>query len=86
MLLTLQTAAEYEKVKIPKWKRSFDVYVSNELDLEDTYAVVTRYEDVSVEKSFMVRLRYDHLGVVAGVQKLLSPKYRTLYIGAMPDR
>ncbi|KAK3176374.1 hypothetical protein OEA41_007697 [Lepraria neglecta] len=75
---------KYETVDVPRWKRRFDVYASNELDDADTYVVVTRYEDVDVKKSFLVRLRYNHLGIVAEVQKMISPKHRTLYIGPMP--
>ncbi|KAL9025383.1 MAG: hypothetical protein Q9196_005781 [Gyalolechia fulgens] len=82
--------SNYEKVQIPKRHRQFDLYASYDLgddsvnDNTTTYAVVARSTDEAKGKSHLARLYYSRLGLASDVQRFLSPKYRTLYIGAMP--
>ena len=55
---------------------------SNELDTEDTYAVVTRNEHIKVEKSFVVHLHFHRLGWWrAGVMRMVG---RGLWVGPIP--
>ncbi|KAL8647251.1 MAG: hypothetical protein Q9210_005671 [Variospora velana] len=82
--------SEYEKVQIPKYQRQFDLYTSS--DPENTsikgdapsYAVITRSTDDTKGKSHLARLYYSRLGLASELQRLVSAKYRTLYIGTMP--
>ncbi|KAL8969801.1 MAG: hypothetical protein Q9197_004149 [Variospora fuerteventurae] len=80
--------SEYEKVQIPKRQRQFDLYTSS--DPEKTfinaphYAVITRSTDNTKGKSHLARLYYSRLGLASDLQRLVSAKYRTLYIGTMP--
>ncbi|KAL8682868.1 MAG: hypothetical protein Q9186_001114 [Xanthomendoza sp. 1 TL-2023] len=83
-------ADNYEKIRIPRWKGQFDLYVSKDLDQQtinaDTsnFAVISRYTDDPQGKSHFARLYYSRLGLASELQRLLSAKYRTLYIGAIP--
>ncbi|KAI4128224.1 MAG: hypothetical protein LQ341_006700 [Variospora aurantia] len=82
--------SEYDKVQIPKRQRQFDLYTSS--DPEKTsiegdaphYAVITRSTDNTKGKSHLARLYYSRLGLASDLQRLMSAKYRTLYIGTMP--
>lgn len=82
--------SDYEKVQIPKRQRQFDLYASfdyendSDKDNSPTYAVVARSTDDAKGKSHLARLYYSRLGLASEVQRFLSAKYRTLYIGAMP--
>ncbi|KAL8839504.1 MAG: hypothetical protein Q9170_001727 [Blastenia crenularia] len=82
--------SNYEKVQIPKRQRQFDLYATRDFDgdsIEDdapTYAVISRSSDDPKGKSHLARLYYSRLGLASEVQRFMSAKYRTLYIGAMP--
>ena len=84
------TAAKFEELRLPRFRRRVDVYESNDLDEKSTHALVTGPNpsyDIE-DKSFLARLYMSRLGITSDVQRILSPKssrYRTLYIGAMPD-
>ncbi|KAL9013547.1 MAG: hypothetical protein Q9173_001759 [Seirophora scorigena] len=83
--------SDYEKVQIPKRRRQFDLYSS--IDLEKTsiegdaptYAVVARSTDDTKGKSHLARLYYSRLGLVSEIQRWMSAKHRTLYVGTMPS-
>ena len=68
-----------------RWRRKFDVYESNDFDKDASHAVVTGPSDDSEGKSFLARLYFSRLGVASDVQRLVFSKYRTLYIGEMPE-
>lgn len=78
-------ASNYDKVEVSRWRRKFDVYESNNVDKDSSHAVVTGPSDDLEGKSFLARLYISRLGVASDVQRLVFSKYRTLYIGAMPD-
>ena len=73
---------------MPRLRRQFDVYRSNELPDEiypASYAIVIRRNDVVGDKSFLARLHISRLGVTFEVQRLLSSQHRVLYIGPLAD-
>ena len=78
-------ASNYDQVGLSRWRRKFDVYESNDLEKDSSHAVVTRRSDDPEGKTFLARLYISRLGVASDVQRFVFPKYRTLYIGAMPD-
>lgn len=78
-------ASNYDKFEVSRWRRKVDVYESNDVEKDPSYAVVTGPSDDPEGKSFLARLYISELGVASGVQRLVFSKYRTLYIGAMPD-
>ena len=77
-------ASDYDKVEVSSWRRKVDVYESIDLDQDSSYAVVTGPSEDARGKSFLARLYIGRLGVPYDVQRFVSPKHRTLYIGAMP--
>ncbi|KAI4097340.1 MAG: hypothetical protein LQ348_002629 [Seirophora lacunosa] len=80
--------SDYEKVQIPKHLRQFDIYTSIGLDKTSdapTYAVVARSTDDTNGKSHLARLYYSRLGLASELQRWMSAKHRTLYIGIMPS-
>ncbi|KAL8929858.1 MAG: hypothetical protein Q9208_001002 [Pyrenodesmia sp. 3 TL-2023] len=80
----------YEKIRVPRRKSQFDLYVSNDPEKQsfkgDTsnYSVITQSGDDPKGKSHLARLYYSRLGLASDVQRLVSAKYRTLYIGTIP--
>ena len=89
-MLTGFTVAKFEELYLPRFRRKVDVYESNDLDEKSTHALVTgpNASDDIEDKSFLARLYMSRLGVKSDVQRILSPKssrFRTLYIGSMPD-
>ncbi len=70
---------------MPKWRRQFDVYESDDLQEKSSHAVVTRPTDDTTGKSFLARLYISRLGVRSDLQRVLSEKHRILYIGPMPN-
>ena len=70
---------------MPRLRRQFDVYESNELAKGTSHAIVTRPTDEIEDKSFLARLYVCRLGVTSEVQRLLSSKHRVLYIGPLAD-
>lgn len=73
---------------MPRLRRQFDVYKSNELPNEisqASYAIVTRRNDVVGDQSFLAQLHISRLGVTFEVQRLLSSRHRVLYIGPLID-
>lgn len=88
----MRVAYEFEKIEVSKWRRRFDIYASSSssttFSLEDhpkEYAIVTRSSDDTQGKSFLTRLYFSRLGLAADVQRVLSSKHRTLYIGPIPE-
>lgn len=77
--------SNYGKVEVSRWRRKVDVYESNDVEKDSSYAVVTGPSDDPEGKSFLARLYISQLGVASDVQRLVFSKHRTLYIGAMPD-
>ncbi|KAI4239577.1 MAG: hypothetical protein L6R40_005522 [Gallowayella cf. fulva] len=82
---------QYEKIRIPRRKSQFDLYAIKDPEKQankgDTsnYAVISRSTDDPKGKSHLARLYYSRLGIASDLQRLVSPKYRTLYIGAIPE-
>ena len=70
---------------MPRLRRQFDVYESNELAKGNSHSIVTRPTDKVEDKSFLARLYISRLGVTSEVQRLLSSKHRVLYIGPLAD-
>ena len=68
---------------MPKWRRKFDIYESDNPNLNDSHAVVTRDSDNVSGKSFVARLYINHLGIRSNMQRALSGKHRYIYIGSM---
>lgn len=83
MILTDVVDSDFDKVTIPKWARQFDVYEAD--DLASSHSIVTRPTDDTEGLSFLARLYISRLGVKSDVQRVLSSKYRVLYIGTMPN-
>lgn len=86
--LILPLAAKFDTVNVPRLRRRFDVYESNELakgTSHTSHAIVTRPTDEIEDKSFLARLYMSRLGVTSEVQRLLSPKHPVLYIGPLAD-
>lgn len=81
--LTNAAASDFDKVRVPKWARQFDVYESDHLG--SSHTVVTRPTDDTKGKSFLARLYIGRLGPWSDVQRALSSKHRVLYIGTMPE-
>lgn len=81
-------ASDYDKVEVSRWRRKVDVYESNDVEKVSSHAVVTGNSDSddSKGKIFLARLYISRLGPASNLQRLVSSKHRTLYIGAMPDR
>ena len=82
-------ATKFEMVNVPRLRRQFDVYGSNELAKGASHAshkIVTRPTDEIEDKSFLARLYISRLGVTSDVQRLLSSKHRILYIGPLADQ
>ena len=81
-------ASKFDTVNVPRLRRQFDVYESNELadgTSRASHAIVTRPTDGIEDKSFLARLYISRLGVTSEVQRLLSSKHRILYIGPLAD-
>lgn len=84
-------ASDFQKVKVSKWRRRFDIYASKNLDKasgqdhREPYTIVTRNSDDTEGKTFMTRLFFSRLGPKADVQRVMSSKHRFLYIGPMPE-
>lgn len=81
-------ASKFDTVNVPRLRRQFDVYGSNELakgTSHASHAIVTRPTDEVEDKSFLARLYIGRLGVTSDVQRLLSSKHRILYIGPLTD-
>lgn len=76
---------EFDRVEVPKWRRRFDVYESNEPEKDSEHTVVTKSTDDIEGKRLLARLYISRLGIASDVQRLLFSKHRWLYIGAMPD-
>ena len=77
-----------DAVNMPRLRRQFDVYESNKLANESSqasYVIVTRRDDVVIDKSFLARLHISQLGVTSEVQRMLSSEHRVLYIGPLAD-
>ncbi len=81
----LISASEFEKVEVPKWRRHFDVYASNDLESHSREGQPTYSRDDTEGRSFLARLYYSRLGIASNVQRAVSSKHRTLYIGPMPE-
>ena len=81
----LISASDFEKVEVPKWRRHFDVYASNNLEDRSREGQPTYSRDDTEGRSFLARLYYSRLGIASDVQRAVSSKHRTLYIGAMPE-
>lgn len=90
-MLIIHVASEFEQIEVSRWRRRFDIYASKDLEkasLEghgDPYTIVTRSSDDTEGKIFLTRLYYSRLGLKADVQRVISSKHRTLYIGPMPE-
>ena len=80
------SASDYDKVEISRWRRKVDVYESNDFKNGSSHSVVTGRSDDPEGKSFLARLYISRLGPASNLQRFVSSKHRTLYIGAMPDR
>ncbi|KAI4101806.1 MAG: hypothetical protein LQ339_004852 [Xanthoria mediterranea] len=84
-------ASNYDQIQIPRRRSQFDLYASKDLEKQAVkgnapkYAVISRYTDDPDGRSHLARLYYSRLGLASEVQRLLSAKYRTLYIGAIPS-
>ena len=86
MLTQHYTAADYAILTIPKYRQTFDIHVSRDPNTEDTFAVVSKVDDIEIGKSFMCRLKYRH-GVgfwYGGVKRVIGEKYRVIWIGDLP--
>ena len=80
------SAAQYTVLDIPRLHPYFDIYGSNELDTEKTYAVVTRDEHAKVELSFIARLNFYRLGWWrAATMRMVGKEYRRLWVGPIPE-
>ncbi|KAL9604532.1 MAG: hypothetical protein Q9219_000497 [cf. Caloplaca sp. 3 TL-2023] len=83
--------SRYEKVQVPKLQRQFDLYAfkgpGRESDMNNSpmYAIIARIADDPEGRSHVARLYYSELGLTSQLQRLLSAKYRTLYIGSLPS-
>ncbi|MCJ1465971.1 hypothetical protein MMC07_004590 [Pseudocyphellaria aurata] len=86
--------SDFEQIEVPKWRRRFDIYVSESLETlkkapvegpRANYTIITRSSDDTEGKTFLARLNFSQLGLKADVQRALSSKHRALYIGPMPD-
>ncbi|KAL8777175.1 MAG: hypothetical protein Q9213_007976 [Squamulea squamosa] len=83
-------ADNYEKIQIPRRKSQFDLYASKDLEKQamesgtSRYTVISRSTDDPDGKSHLARLYYSRLGLASELQRFVSAKYRTLYIGAIP--
>ena len=87
-MLKITSETKFNTVNVPRMRRQFDVYESNELakgTSHASHAIVTRPTDEIEDKSFLARLYISRLGVTSEVQRLLSSKHRILYIGPLPD-
>lgn len=82
--LTMNLGSEFDEVKLPRWRRRFDVYESSE-DSKDLHAVITSPKESTEGMRLLARLYISRFGVASDVQRVLSSKHRSLYIGAMPD-
>ncbi len=78
-------ASDFEKVEVPKWRRHFDVYTSNDLGNPSGEGQPTYSRNDTEGRSFLARLYYSRLGIASNVQRAVSAKHRTLYIGEMPE-
>ena len=86
-MLTQQfTAADYAILTIPKYRQTFDIHVSRDPNTEETFAVVSKVDDIEIGKSFMCRLKYRHgVGFWYGrVKRVIGEKYRVIWIGDLP--
>lgn len=81
----LMLASDFEKVEVPQWRRHFDVYTSNDLGNPSGEGHPTYSRNDTEGRGFLARLYYSLLGIASNVQRAVSAKYRTLYIGAMPE-
>ena len=84
----VRLASKFDAVPVPRLRRQFDVYESNELadgTSHASHAIVTRPSKEIEDKSFLARLYISRLGVISEVQRLLSSKHRILYIGPLED-
>ena len=77
-------ASDYDKVEVPRWRRKFDVYESNDLEKDASHVVVTGPSDDLKGKSFLARLYFGQLGLASEIQRLVFSKNRFLYIGQIP--
>ncbi|MCJ1456925.1 hypothetical protein MMC28_007291 [Mycoblastus sanguinarius] len=77
--------SKFEKIDVPNWRRQVDVYESHDEKKSRSYAIVTGPTDDTEGKVFLARLYMSRLGVASDVQRLLSSKHRTLYIGSLPS-
>ena len=86
MLIHQSAAAEYSILTIPKYRQTFDIHVTSDPNTEDTFAVVSKVDDVEVGKSFMCRLKYGRrVGFwYGGVKRVIGEKYRVIWIGDLP--
>ncbi len=90
--LTGCAASDFTQLEISRWRRRFDIYVSDGVekvadgDDAEPYVIVTRSTDNTDGKSFLTRLYYSQLGIAADLQRALSSKHRTLYIGPIPNK
>ena len=78
-------ASNYDKVEVSRWRRKFDVYESNDMEKDSSHSVVTGRSGDPKGKSFLARLSISRLGPTSNLKRFVSSRYRTLYIGAMPD-
>ena len=79
-------ASDYDKVEISRWRRKVDVYEFNDVDKDSSHCVVTGRSNDPEGKSFLARLYISRLGPRSSLQRFVSSRHRTLYIGAMPNR
>ena len=87
MLTQQYTAAEYFIVPIPKYRREFDIYVSQDPNIEDPFVAVWKSDDIELGWRLMCRLKYGHaVGFwCRGVKRMLGEKYRVIWIGYLPQ-
>lgn len=89
-MLIVYLESEFEQIEVSKWRRRFDIYASRDPEKaavgghRKSYTIVTRSSDDTLGKTLVARLYYSQLGLAADVQRVISSKHRTLYIGPIP--
>lgn len=86
MLIHQSTAAEYFILTIPKYRQTFDIYVSGDPNTEDPYAIVSKVDDIETGFRILCRLKYGRcVGFwYGGVKRVIGEKYRVIWIGDLP--
>lgn len=85
MLTQQYTAADYAILTVPKYRQTFDIYVSRDPNTKETFAVVSKVDDIEVGMSLLCRLKYRQgVGFWYGVKHVIGEKYRVVWIGSLP--